>query len=130
MTNTRSSTPTRRGAAALIAVAGLLHLILVPEYLAELAWLGVLFALSVPIAGWSAYRLWRHGDQQGWLIGAALAGGMIVGFVVSRTVGLFGYLSSNWIEGVPSLVVEALFLVLAVGAVSVRRAGTAAAGRS
>lgn len=64
------------------------------------------------------------------LLGAALAGGMIVGFVASRTVGLFGYSSDEWAEGIPSLVVQTTFLALAARYVLQRRATTGGRQRS
>lgn len=103
----------RRVAAVLVAVAGLLHLILVPEYLAEAPLLGVSFLAGAAVTAWAAMRLWRADDLPAWLIGAAVAAGMLLGFLASRTVGLFGYASAEWAEGVPSLVVEAAFLTLA-----------------
>ena len=100
-------------ATGLIAAAGVLHLILVPEYLAEAPIIGILFLVSGPLTLGVAWRLWRHEDLAAWVVGTVVAGGMILGFVLSRTVGLLGYLSDNWAEGVPSLVVEVAFLVAA-----------------
>jgi hypothetical protein len=97
----------------MIAAAGLLHLVLVPEYLAEAPFLGVLFLIAAPLTGWAAWRLWRGEDLAAWLLGSAVSAGMIAGFVASRTVGLFGYSSADWAEGIPALLVEAIFLALA-----------------
>lgn len=101
-----------RAAAVAVALAGVLHLVLVPEYLAELPWLGVSFLVAAAGTGWAAYRLWRRDDPAAWAVGAALSAGMIVGFLLSRTVGLFGYLSPDVAEGVPALLVELAFLGL------------------
>lgn len=110
---TVTSTVVRRVAAVMLAVAGILHLVLVPEYLAEKPWLGILFVvaavLTVGAAGW----LWWRPSVSAWLVGAAVSAGMIVGFILSRTVGLLGYVSSDWAEGIPSLLVEAVFLIIA-----------------
>lgn len=108
-----SALVSRRSGAAMIAAAGLLHLVLVPEYLAEAPFLGVLFLIAAPLTGWVAWRLWRADDVPAWLLGSAVSAGMIAGFVASRTVGLFGYSSADWAEGIPSLLVEAAFLALA-----------------
>lgn len=102
----------RRTAAVALALTGLLHLVLVPEYLAESPWLGVSFLAAAAGTGWASYRLWRHDDSTAWLVGAALSAGMVLGFLISRTVGLFGYLSPDIAEGVPALVVEVAFLGL------------------
>ncbi|WP_245160813.1 hypothetical protein [Blastococcus sp. CT_GayMR16] len=108
-----SSVTSRRVAAAAIAAAGILHLVLVPEYLAEAPLIGVLFLASAPLTGWAAWRLWRREDLPAWLLGAAVSAGMIGGFLLSRTVGFFGYSSAEWAEGIPSLLVEGVFLAIA-----------------
>lgn len=110
---TSPSRLSRRVAAAMVAAAGLLHLGLVPEYLAEAPFLGVSFLIAAPLTGWVAWRLWRVEDLPAWLLGSVVSAGMIAGFVLSRTVGLFGYSSADWAEGIPSLLVEAAFLSLA-----------------
>ena len=112
-TGSRVGATARRVASAMIAAAGVLHLVLVPEYLAEEPFVGILFLLSVPLTGWAAWRLWRGEHLTAWLLGAAVSAGMIGGFLASRTFGLFGYTSTVWAEGMPSLLVEAVFLVLA-----------------
>lgn len=113
------STTTRRLAAAAMAAAALIHLVLIPEYLEEQAYIGVLFAVSVPPSAWLAAVLWRRPDTRAWVVGALLALGMAGAFVVSRTVGLPGFDESGEWEplGLASLVVELGFAVLAVGAV-------------
>lgn len=139
MTSSSSVRPTapspsvtaRRVAAAAIAAAGLLHLVLVPEYLAEAPLIGVLFLVSAPLTGWTAWRLWRREDLPAWLLGVAVAAGMIGGFGLSRTVGLFGYSSGEWAEGIPALLVEGVFLAIAARRVPTllsRRRGPNAAG--
>lgn len=103
----------RRLAASLIAAAGVVHLILAPEYLAEAPVIGVLFLLSVPMTVLPAVAIWRSGSRLAWAVGALVSAGMIAGFVASRTIGLLGYSSPDWAEGVPALVTEIGFLVLA-----------------
>lgn len=118
------STPRRRLAVAAIAAAGLLHLILVPEYLAE-AWpIGLSFLLSAVITAWVAVALWRGESPTAWLVGTVTSAGIIVGFLLSRTVGLLGYRSTNWTEGIPSIAVELLFLGLAAHYYADNRART------
>ncbi len=103
---------TRRTAAVAVAAAGGLHLVLVPEYLAELPWLGVSFLVAGAATGCAAYRLWRSDDTRAWILAVLVSGGMILGFVSSRTLGLFGYGSADWAEGIPSLLVEVVVLAL------------------
>lgn len=51
-----------------------------------------------------------------------------MGFLLSRTVGLLGYTSADWAEGIPSVAVELLFLVLAGVALGSRRQTPVTAG--
>jgi hypothetical protein len=123
MTDT-SNSPTslvRRGAgSAALVGAGLLHLFITPEYLKEKLYIGLLFGLSVPLCLGLALRLWKRDDKRAWLAGSLLCGGMILGFLLSRTVGLPGFDESgvweHWTEGFPALAAELGFLGLAVGA--------------
>jgi hypothetical protein len=109
------------GAAALIG-AGLLHLFITAEYLHEKAYIGGLFALSVPLCLVAALLVWKRGDRRAWLFGALLCSGMIVGFLASRTVGLPGFDESgvweHWKEGFPALSTEFGFLFVALRALS------------
>lgn len=111
----------RRIAAAMIALAGLIHLLLVSEYLEEKAYIGVLFIVSVPLCALVALRLWRRDDAVAWALGAAVSAGMAVAFVVSRTVGLPGFdESGEWeLSGLASVAVELVFVALAARALVV-----------
>lgn len=108
-------TTTRRLAAVAMTAAALIHLVLIPEYLEEKAYIGVLFAVSVPPSLWLGVVLWRRYDTRAWVLGAVLALGMAGAFVVSRTFGLPGFDESGEWEplGLGSLVVELGFAVLA-----------------
>lgn len=130
-TTTPSRTRLVRWAAALLLVtAGVIHLLLVPEYLAEAPVIGVLFVLAVPATVLPAVGIVRGGGRTAWLLGSLVSAGMIVGFVLSRTVGLLGYWSEDVAEGIPALAVEGVFLLLAATQVSrLARTPAAAAGR-
>jgi hypothetical protein len=109
---------------ALIAVTGLIHLVETPEYLAEMPYIGVLFALSVVGALIAAFGIYR-GERWGWTLGALVAGGSLVGYLLSRTVGLPLFRENTWEEfaepvGLLSLLVEGLFLVMAGNVLSGR----------
>lgn len=114
----------RRLAAAAMAAAAFIHVVLVPEYLGEKAYIGVLFAVSVPPSVWLAAVLARRPDRRAWALGAVLALGMAAAFVISRTVGLPGFDESGEWEplGLASLVVEVGFAVLAGRALRARPA--------
>lgn len=109
------SQTTRRAAAVAVAVVGLVHLALTPEYLDEQAYVGVLFAVGgVAELGLAAW-LWLRDDLRAWALSAAAMVGMGVGFVLSRTVGLPGFHESEWEpSGLLCLVLEVGVVVLAV----------------
>lgn len=116
------------GVRTLIAMVGLIHLIEAPEYLEEVTYVGFLFFLNAIGAVASAYGILR-GRSWGWPLGALIAAGALVAYLLSRTVGLPGagiLAQDSFFEpmGVVSLLVEALFLTLyAVGVT--RRTSTA-----
>lgn len=104
----------RRLAAAAIAAAGLVHLLLVREYLDEKTYLGVLFALGGIWCAMVAARLARRDDLVAWGAGALVCLGMAVGFVLSRTVGLPGFHEEEWeFSGIVSVLLELAFFVAA-----------------
>jgi hypothetical protein len=112
----------RHVAAGLLAATGVLHLLLAPEYLGEQAYVGVLFILGGAGALLVAARLWVAEDALAWLAGAAMAAGMALGFVLSRTTGLPGFHESEWeLSGLLSLLLEGGFVVLAAAAAPFQR---------
>jgi hypothetical protein len=120
---------TRRTAAGLLGATGVLHLLLAPEYLAEQAYIGVLFILGGLAAAVLAAVLWRRDEPLAWVGGAAIAAGMAAGFVLSRTTGLPGFHESEWeLSGIVSLLLEGGFLALAAAAQPRRLSAGHAAG--
>ena len=120
----RMSTLTIRGTTAserfvgagisLIVVVGLIHLIDAPGDLQEAPYQGLLFVANFFGAITAAIGIYR-GRRWGWILGALVAGGALVGYVISRTVGLPGLpVEEEWLEplGLLSLLVEALFMGL------------------
>ncbi|MFD0277857.1 hypothetical protein ACFVHB_28660 [Kitasatospora sp. NPDC127111] len=103
------------GTAVACAVANaVVHLILVPSHLEEKPYVGVLFVVgSVVMLAVAAGLLLLRRPIGAWLVGSATSIGMIVGFLLSRTVGLPGYQEDEWEVpyGPLALVVEALFVV-------------------
>jgi len=99
----------RRGVAAALAATGALHLALAPEYLSEQAYVGALFIAGGISALVLAVVTWFRDDARALLAGAAIAAGMAVGFVLSRTTGLPGFHESEWEgSGLLSLLLEAI----------------------
>src|SRR5690348_15329274 len=85
----------------------------------------------------AAYGIARGNRRWGWALGLLVAGGALLGYVLSRTVGLPGGLTDdigNWLDplGVVSIVAEALFVALAgrvlAPVAQVRRRGSAPLG--
>ena len=97
---------------ALIVIVGLIHLIDSPEDLAEGSYQGYLFLANFVGALAAAVGIYR-GNRWGWALGLLIAAGALVGYVISRTVGLPGLpVEEEWLEplGVLSLIVEILFV--------------------
>ncbi|MEU6810496.1 hypothetical protein ABZ920_16175 [Streptomyces sp. NPDC046831] len=104
-----------RGLAACCAVGNaVLHTLLVPDHLEEKFYIGLLFAVGSGVMLLVAAALvagWR--PLAAWLTGTVVSLAMIVGFVLSRTVGLpYGYYEAGWEPpyGPLSLLVEGLFV--------------------
>jgi hypothetical protein len=107
-----------------VAAAGIaaVHLLLAPEYLAEKAYVGVLFVVGGIASALVAIRLWRADHALSWALGSLVAAGMAAGLLLSRTIGLPGFYEG---EGEPSavfsLLLEGAFLVAAGYALRRRR---------
>jgi hypothetical protein len=106
---------------SLIIACGLIHLVSAPDHLREATYVGVLFLVNCAAALVAAFGIYRD-RLWGWVLGALVAGGAFVMFLVSRLIGLPGYQEhvGMWMGdtfgdrlGIPSLLVEAPFMVLA-----------------
>ena len=106
---------------SLILACGLMHLVSAPDHLQEATYIGVLFLANGAASLISAFGIYRD-RLWGWLLGAFVAGGAFVMFVVSRLIGLPAFQEhvGMWIGdsfgdqlGIPSLIVEAPLVVLA-----------------
>ncbi|MFF4547784.1 hypothetical protein [Streptomyces sp. NPDC001435] len=116
MYSTNGAEVTLRGVGVCCAAGNtVLHTLLVPDHLEEMFYIGVLFAagsgimLAVALALVVVKR-----PLIAWLTGTLVSLGMIVGFALSRTVGLpSGYYEPGWEApyGPLSLLVEGLFVV-------------------
>jgi hypothetical protein len=114
---------TRKLAAAALAVVGIIHLVLSPEYLSEQTYIGVLFIAGGLFLCALAIALWRADNVPSWLLGALTMAGMGIAFVLSRTTGLPGFKESEWeLSGIVALVLEAAFVAVAIPALAPRRA--------
>jgi hypothetical protein len=105
---------------ALIALIGLIHLLVVPEYFGFAAYLGLLFILNALGSFAAAVGIYLR-KWWGWPLGVVMAGGAFFMYLESRTVGL-PMLDEGWLDppGVLSLVVEAIFVVVYLSRVRTR----------
>ena len=115
----------------LIVAVGLVHLVETPEYLGEMPYIGVLFMLGVVGAVVAAIGIARD-ERWGWTLGLLVAGGSIVAYLLSRTVGLPFFRENSWEEfaepvGLLSLLVEGLFVAVAATVIVPRASAGATA---
>jgi hypothetical protein len=105
-----------------LAIAGVIaiHVELTPMHLVEKPYIGVLFAVGNALLLVALTLLYsRRHQAAGWLLGAAVCAGELVGFVLSRTVGLPLNYHGTWAAqpedylGLASLVCELVFLTVA-----------------
>lgn len=107
---------TWKGVAVSCALANaVLHTLLIPDHLEEMFYVGLLFAVgSALMLVVAAALVVRERPLAAWLSGVLISLGMIVGFVLSRTVGLpGGYYEPGWEApyGPLCLLAEGLFVV-------------------
>ena len=128
MTVHQTPTAFRWAGVLLIVACGLIHLVSAPDHLQEATYIGVLFLANCAGALVSAFGIYRD-RLWGWVLGAFVAGGAFVMFMVSRLIGLPAYQEhvGMWIGdsfgdqlGIPSLIVEAPLVVLAAVVVARR----------
>ena len=101
---------------ALILVTGAIHWIDAPSSFGDATYKGLLFVANGIAAIIAAFGIHRGERTWGWGLGVLVAGGALVSYVISRTVGLPGLPPDVWLEplGILSLMVEAAFIVLFV----------------
>jgi hypothetical protein len=131
MNSTQTAEVTLKGLAVCCAIGNaVLHTLLVPDHLEEMFYIGVLFAVGSAVMLVVAVALViLKRPLAAWLTGALVSLGMIVGFLLSRTVGLpGGYYEAGWEPpyGLLSLLVEGLFVLTFVAWLGERTAHGAA----
>jgi hypothetical protein len=99
---------------ALILVTGAIHFIDAPGSFGDATYKGWLFLANGIGAVVAAVGIHRGERTWGWGLGVLVAGGALVGYLISRTVGLPGLAPDVWLEplGILALMVEAAFIVL------------------
>lgn len=110
-----------RRVVAVVGLVGiaLIHVLDVQEKLEEARFVGVLFIVLIGASLALAEALLRREDVRLWAATTLLAGGTMVGYALSRSVGLpgeHGGEKGNWAEplGLASLLVESVVAWLAV----------------
>ncbi len=111
-------------AIAAILGTGLIHLLEARDAFGDATYKGLLFVANAAGALVAAVGLYRNQQAVGWLLGVLVAGGALLAYVASRTVGLPGLPAepAAWLEprGVASLACESLFVILFVFSRKVR----------
>jgi hypothetical protein len=99
----------------LLILIAVIHLYLAPAEYEESALLGYLFAANFFAALVAAVGI-RRQAAWGWVVGFWVAGGAIVGYIVTRTVGMPGMEAEEWLYpvGVLSVVLELAFVAVFV----------------
>lgn len=102
-------------AVLLLLATGAIHAWDARDAFGDAPYKGVLFALNALGALVATAGIWRR-EAWGWALGAAVAGGALLGYIASRTVGLPGLPAEPgaWLEplGVASVLAEAGFLLV------------------
>jgi hypothetical protein len=95
---------------------GLIHVVEAQDAFGEATYKGLLFVGNGLGALLAAIGIIRGQRALGWLLGLFIAGGAILAYIASRTIGLPGLPAEPdaWLEpmGVASLVCETLFVLL------------------
>ena len=86
MAITKASRKTTLWGSALIALVGLIHLLVVPEYFGFATYLGLLFILNALGSFASAVGIYQRA-WWGWPLGVVMAGGAFFMYIESRTIG-------------------------------------------
>jgi hypothetical protein len=99
----------------LITIIGVIHLILMRGEYDEAHYMGMLFAANFVGAIIAAVGIYR-GSLWGWILGFLVAAGSVLGYVLSRTIGLPGMEIEEWLDpyGMLSLLMEIVFIALLV----------------
>lgn len=118
MDKVRVAPAVKWSAIALMLAQGVIHLYEAPEMYGEVPYLGVLFVASMIGAAVASYgMLWDA--RWGWGLGLATAGLPLLGYLLSRTIGI-PLFRENSLEsfleplGLAAVAVEAIYVALAV----------------
>lgn len=104
----------------LMIITAVIHFYDAPDAFAEVAYKGWLFVANGVGGLVATVGIWRGARSWGWGLGLVVAAGAIVGYAISRTVGMPGLGVDPWMEplGIASLIVEGLFPLIALKVLS------------
>jgi hypothetical protein len=129
---TASTQPLKVIAVVAILTVGVIHLWMARDAFGNARYEGVLFVANGVGALVAAVGVLRDRAGWAWLLGAVIAGGTLLAYVISRTVGLPGLPAEPdaWLEplGVVSVIAELVFLLSAARRGFRRDAGQLARG--
>jgi len=115
----------RAVAVAGLVVIALIHVLQSPDAFDEVGYLGALFIAVTVACGIVAAALTRTTDSRVWAAAGGLAGLILLGYIISRSVGLPGFTGDigEWAEppGLVAMVVEGLLVVLSGAVLAARR---------
>ena len=127
-------TITRAIAIAALAGIAVIHVLQLPDAFSEAGYLGALFVAAVVASVALAMLIARTGDPRAVEAAGALAGLILLGYLISRTVGLPAATDDvgEWTEplGLVSMVAEGLLAGLAASVAATSRAPGTARGRA
>lgn len=119
---------TRAAGMLLILTVGMIHLYLAPMHFKVATYIGAAFVINFVASLVAALGIWLGAKNWGWLLGAYIAGGALVTYLVTRAIGLAGFEMAvgNWANpwGTFAMIIESLYLI---GYVSVAAGWTVAA---
>lgn len=111
----------------LVAVA-LIHMLELPQALADAGYIGGLFIVAIVACLAIAAALTRTSDDRAWAAAEGLAGLILLGYLLSRTVGLPGFTGDigDWSErlGLASMVAEGLLVFVTATVLASRHVPT------
>jgi hypothetical protein len=109
---------------ALVAIA-VIHVLQLPTAFASIGYLGALFIAAAAACLALAAVMTRTSDDRAWAAAGGLAALILLGYVISRSVGLPGFTddAGEWAEapGLASMVVESLLVFLTAAVLVTRR---------
>ena len=109
---------------------GLIHTLQVPDAFLEIGYLGALFIAVATACVVLAAALTRTSDDRLWIAVGALPALILVGYLLSRSVGLPGFTSDKgeWADppALAAMLLECTLIVLSASVLASRRVATAA----